>query len=86
MFEQGYQTIVQHLSQGLTILTNHVVDTIEHTDAGVTVGLRGQKGTQSGCGGGDRAFGRASGGKLLLARRYPKRNSRRYAAWAWGFE
>lgn len=43
VFEQGYQTIVQHLSQGLTILTNHVVDTIEHTDAGVTVGLRGQK-------------------------------------------
>ena len=42
VFEQGYQTIVQHLSQGLTILTQHVVEKIEHTDAGVTVSLHGQ--------------------------------------------
>ena len=42
VFEQGYQTIVQHLSQGLTILTQHVVEKIEQTDAGVTVSLHGQ--------------------------------------------
>ena len=42
VFEQGYQTLVQHLAQGLDILTAHVVERIEHDDAGVRV-LANQK-------------------------------------------
>ncbi len=47
VFEQGYQSIVHYLSQGLNILTHHAVHQIEYNDAGVSVQFDGQSSIQA---------------------------------------
>ncbi len=42
VFVRGYQTIVEYLSKDLNILTQQVVEKIEHSDTGVQVWLSGQ--------------------------------------------